>query len=269
MIPTMKRAGILFFAISLLFLGCSRPRPRIESLPLPDIRNLKERIEKNRARLRDFKGLGLIQVYGPETRAAMGVNVRYLATDYLQITLRGAMGIEVGTLALAEGRYHLSYPGSRIPPSGEIEDIVLPEEFALPIRGAELVDLFLPFPSEPKIPSRASVQRDLERQEYLLAWDEDSTYHQLWADPFKPVITKELLTSSAGDTVWYKELGSIKKRSKVFMPSEWNVQIGSGHSAITVKMKLSSLWINSGLAPSDFDTDGKDDNDTGEDPFGG
>lgn len=253
MISSLKKGGIFFFVLILFVVGCSRPRPRIEDLPLPDPALLLEKIERNRTALKDFEGLGLILLRGPDGKSAMGVNVTHLVPDFLKLSFQGSLGVSLGTLVLARDRYSLfMFSPYSIQESGLVGDASLLADFGIPVGGGDLLGLFLPFMSISEIPDTATIQLDRSQQQYFLTWSDSSGIYRLWADPFQPVILKELLLSSSGDTIWYKELDQIKKRSGVFIPSSWKVQLGCGEASYSMKLKLSSIWLNRGLSPADF-----------------
>lgn len=254
MIPRRTKMGIFFFILVLFVLGCSQPRPRIETLPRPNPVSLLEKIRKNQAALRDLKGLGVVVMSSPQGKSAQGLDLRYLAPDYLKLSFRGAMGVSTGTVVLAQDRYSVSLLSPYyIQESGFIEDTILLDNFGLPIGKDDLLTLFLPLASVPHIPDSIDIQQDLMEQQYRLHWSDNSDVHALWADPFKPIALRELLFSASADTIWYKEVDRVKKRSGVFVPLAWTVQLGHGEQSYSVQLKLSNLWINCGLSPADFE----------------
>lgn len=252
MMACLRGVGAFSFALATILMGCSGQRPDIESLPLPDVITLQKKLSTNRVALKDFKGLGIVEVYGPETKLAMGVRIFFLVPDYLKVSWRGVMGIDIGTLVLADDRYYLENSASPVPMSGRVDELKLPDYFDMSIGKDELLDLFLPLTGGLQLPESANLQIDREAQCFLVVWSDSSTLRKLWADPFRPVVSKELALSTSGDTIQYKELGEAKKRSNVFMPLSWRVQLGSGAEAYQMRLKLSSLWVNTGLTRGDF-----------------
>ncbi len=260
-------SGVLFISI-LSFIGCSRPHPQIENLPLPDPVFLLKRIAENRAALKDFKGAGTVVFKGPEIRSAVGLRIFYLTPDYLKLIIRGPMGIQLGELVLAGDYYSVSGLSTVFATSGRIEDFSLPEELGLPLKGDDLLKIFLPFISINGVPDRIELQADTKEQMYILTWKDEINVHRLWVDPYRPLATKELLTSADGDTLWFKELEKVRKRSDVFLPSSWSIQLGDKEGAYVVKLRLPKLWVNRDLTPADFKTGNIVVPDTPEDSLG-
>ena len=196
--------------------------------------------------------MGLITLKGPDVRSAFGVHVLHLAPDFLSLTLIGHMGIKMGTVVLTENRYSYSFSSSGIYASGEIESFSFPEIFDLPLSGDYFWDVFRPLPQLSDIADPVAIQRDISGQLYQLTWSDSSFTHQLWVDSFRPVIVRELFCNTTGDTIWYREYNRIKKRSGVFIPFFWEIQLGQGEEAYLMQLKFSQLRVNRDLSPADF-----------------
>lgn len=258
---------ILFF-LMLLFWGCSQPRPRIDDIPLPELSRLIDRAEANREALSDFRGEGLVIVRGPDANSALGINITYLQPDFLKLSLRNPMGVNAGALILAGGYYELTYIFST-KTSGKIADFNLAEDFGFPFTGEEIWNLFTPLIALERVTDDAVLMRDASLQLYSVSWTEGETKHQVWMDPFQPVAKRELSISAEGDTLWFREAKSFKKRADVSLPLSWIVQLGCGRNAYTMELKLSNLWVNRGVSPDEFKMDSFFESDSSEAHYDG
>ncbi len=248
-----KRAFLLVLAI--MIAGCARHYQDIQTLPVPNLQVLKERIEANKDALSDFKGFGVIVVRGPEMRQAFGIKTQYLAPSSFKIEFNGSMGVSMGTLILNERQYLLTGGGSGESFCGSIEDFNLADEFGIPIKGEDLLELFDPLRSIAEVPDTTALKTDFQTQQYSFITYSDSLTTTLWIAPYTPLITRELHAKASGDTVWFRNIEKVKKRSGVFFPAAWNGQIGSGEEAVTFDLEFSSLWLNKGISASLFDID--------------
>lgn len=260
----------VFFAVFLLQLGCSRTRTRFEDLLLPQAPELFARINANQAALKDFTGAGILQVSGGQTgKIALGIKLKYLSPRRLWLSLNGPMGIGLGTLLLAGDRYELAYASPAMHASGWIADFDFPEETGLKLQGDDVWDFLLPLASLSALPDSACVKKDLAAQQYLLSWSDSAELHRLWADPYRPVIVRELCLSPDGDTLASKETGDVKKHAGVHFPMSWNVRIGKGNQGYSMKLKLARLEVNAGLTAKDFTIEPESRPDTAEVKVGG
>jgi hypothetical protein len=248
-------SGLVVFEIALL-LGCSQPRPRIETLPLPELSHLIADAETNRAALNDFRGEGLVIVRGPGVNSAMGISITHLYPGFLKLSLRGPMGIPVGFLTVAKGYYELDYMSSSGVARGVLDSLDLSLDFGFPICGGELMDIFSPLISLAAVPDTAALIRDADRQLHQISWIDDGIRHRIWLDPFEPAGRMEVVIAANSDTLWMKQTGALKRRSGVFLPLTWTVQLGNGSDSYTVKLKLSNLWVNRGVSAAEFDIEG-------------
>lgn len=246
------QAPLLLMAGALLFFGCAR-RPGIENLPLPDPRELIAKAQRNRDALQDFSGAGSIQMSGPDLRrTALGLVVDHLEPDYLKLDLKGPLGIRAGTLVLAGDRYSLEFRTDHMRTKGKISDFEYPLGMNLMINGEDLRDLFLPLISVEADSDSLHIEKDLPARQFILSWTDDDLGYRLWADPYKPLFTRELITTSAGDTVWFKQLSDVRRYSGVFLPETWTIDMGQGREAYHMKLRLEQLQVNTGLSPDIF-----------------
>lgn len=242
-----------FLVIFIFFLaGCARIKPSIEELPKPKLEKVFKDIAQNTAILNDFSGSGTIVFQCPDIQSAAGIKIHYLSPDFLRLTLSGLFGLHIGEFILAEGQYSASYLSSNNTMTGKIEDFSVADEFGLPIRSEDLIDLFLPIISLQEKPKGAVLHVDSVEQKYVLTWKDEENNHRLWVDPQRMIAVKELLMSPEGEIIWYKELEKVGQYSDVILASVWNVQLGSGEGSYIVKLRLPKISVNRGFTPADF-----------------
>ncbi|RJP80933.1 MAG: hypothetical protein C4524_02795 [Candidatus Zixiibacteriota bacterium] len=232
--------------------GCARVRPNLEDLPLPTSDEILLKVENNYQELKDFAASG-VAVFSGDTlpRTAAGLRVQYLRPDYLQLSLRGPVGYHLGTLILAGDRYMLDFGQSRVRTEGWVEDFEFPRIMGLELGADELLDMFLPLIHVPYRPDSVTVERDLEAQAYLLSWSDGRLDYRLWADPYEPLFTRSLILSR-GDTLAYKTVSEVKRRSGVYAPQAWEVRLGQGEGSYHLKLEFREMKVNAGLKTDDF-----------------
>lgn len=246
------KAGLVLSSCVLFLISCSKPGARIENLPLPHPAKLAERLEKNRAGLRDFSGKGILRLRSPEGKSAFGVRLLYLRPNRLSITLFGAMGIEAGRITLSGDHYQITSLSEGLNASGNVDDFSWPEFFEIDITGIQFLDLCEPLARPPDHRDSIRVDRDAANQLYRVAWSDSSYLHCLWVDPYLPVALRELLLTSLGDTVWYREYKDVKNRAGIYVPFSWNLKVGQNDSSYEIQIEFSSLEVNHNLSPGDF-----------------
>jgi len=237
-----------------LFSGCARRQPAIETLPLPDLRELISRMDRNRENLRDFTGAGSLEMLGSEVRKTIvGVRVAYLTPNFLSVKLKGTLGVNLGSLILAGDRYSLRSNADHQQTRGDITDFEYPLGLDILIQGEDVRDLFRPLIESDSLAETAKLSKDFSTQLYELAWFDEGIENRLWADPFRPVFIRELVCADSGDTIWYREVDGIKQHSGVFLPHVWTTRLGQAPEVFQIKLNLSQMQVNSGLTPADFE----------------
>jgi hypothetical protein len=211
------------------------------------------KVQANREALIDFEGSGALEIANSKMgRAMMGVAMRHVGPDYLLLSIYGPMGIQLGSMLLAGERFQLSYGLPPVRAEGNIEDFQFPEDFAIPLSGRDMLRLLLPLELISASLDSVALEKDLERRAYRLEGITGGLRHTLWLDPYRPVCTGELMLSSSGDTLIFKEIADISRRNGVHFPLAWNLQMGQGAEENFMCFKFRRLAVNSGLEPKDL-----------------
>jgi hypothetical protein len=240
-------------AASVLFWGCAKRQVNIEKLPLPSLPELVAKTDQNSGVLRDFSGGGSVEMSGPELRrTVLGLRVDYLAPDHLSLKFKGPLGVNAGSLILAGDFYRVNLPSEHRTVTGRVSEFEFNLGLDLVVSGEDLRGLFQPLIKAEDVPDSVLIERDVDARQFRLAWSDALGDYRLWADPSIPLFIRELISKQGGDTLWYKQLGGIKKRDKVFLPNAWTVIMGQGEDAYRIKLKLPELLVNTGLSPQDF-----------------
>jgi cobyrinic acid a,c-diamide synthase len=102
MIQWLRRIS---FVSLILLSSCSRIPQRIDDLPLPDPVSLVAKVQKNSASLQDLSASGFVVFHSRlESRTVLGIKIKYLHPDYLSLTIKGILGLNLGTLTLRQDR---------------------------------------------------------------------------------------------------------------------------------------------------------------------
>ncbi len=165
------------------------------------------------------------------------------------------MGIQIATLVMEGDYYSLNIGNSNSRVTGKIVDLDFYQNFGLNLRSSDLITLFLPLFNIAENPENASLSRELTTEQYCLSWADSQQVHQVWADPLRPVFLRELVSSQSGDTIRYREIEDVKKRSGVYFPSSWEVRFGQGTEAVSLELDFAQIKVNSGLSRTDFHLD--------------
>jgi hypothetical protein len=248
----LMKALLTLLGLVVIITGCSR-KPRIENLPLPDPQELIARSNLNIKALQDFTGAGLVEISGPEVRGTVaGLRIKSLQPDFLEIKLRGPLGIGLGSLTLAGDRYCVKANSEPLSKSGSISEFEYPLEGNLTIRGDEVRNLFKPLIEVKAYSDSLLIARDPKANQFKLCWSAEGKYYQAWADPYQPLFLRELMISAEGDTLWDKRIRHTKTQSGLYLPGSWSIQIGQAKKAYRVNIELSQVNVNMGLHPDEF-----------------
>jgi hypothetical protein len=252
--------------ISLVFLAsCTRIPHRIDDLPPPDPISLVAKVQKNSASVQDLSASGFIVFHSQiERRTVLGIKIKYLSPDYLLLTIKGILGLNLGSLTLVKDRYYLKMYGSNTPFSGQIEDFDLPATFGFRLNGKELRALFSPLIEIKVDPAVLTLDKDLFAQRYLLTWSDSDATHKIWADPVQPLFMRELVLSAQGDTLWDKELEKTRRQGRVVLGTTWRLKLGEAVDRYDVKIELEQIRLNQGLTSDEFDVEAHVQNDSAE-----
>ncbi|HEX7342639.1 MAG TPA: hypothetical protein VF398_00130 [bacterium] len=240
-----------FFLTSLL--GCSRGRAKFEDLPVPEVSAIFSRVQANRAALKDFEGAGLLEVSNSKMgRTIFGVKLSHVSPDHLLLSLNGAMGIHFASLLLEGDRYSVSFGMPPVQATGLLQDFDIPEDFGILLKGEDIYKVLLPLEPISSLSDSASVRKDFMSRQFCLDWSVAGQTHDLWADPYRPIFTRETILSNDGDTLVTKEMEQVSKRGGVHFPMSWNIRSGKVDEESVMRFKLRQLNINTGLAPEDL-----------------
>jgi hypothetical protein len=240
----------LAFLLFIIF-GCTKPPPRIETQPLPEIGDLLKKVAENRQGLRDFEGFGRIILKTPSVQQAFGIHAYYQAPDAYKIAFQGVLGLELGSLTIVGDEYSIQTLGSAVSMHGRLTEAPIEAVLGPAIKPDNLTDLVNPLISFGDIPEEAEFQKDLEAQQYCLTWQNGGLHH-CWLAPYRPIVTRWLLKTENGDTLWFRDNQDIKEYSGVAFPVYWEVVAKQGENAQRFQIKFSTIRINRGLPRSIF-----------------
>ena len=240
-----------FFLAGLL--GCSRGRAKFEDLPVLEPSAIFSKVQANRAALKDFEGAGLLEVSNSKVgRTIFGVKLSHVSPDHLFLSLNGPMGIHFASLLLEGDRYSVSFGMPPVQATGRLQDFDVPEDFGILLKGEDIYKVLLPLEPISPLSDSATVRKDFESRQFCLDWSDADQTHNLWADPYRPVFTREMILSTDGDTLVTKEMEQVSKRGGVHFPMSWNIRSGRADEASFMRFKLRQLNVNTGLAPEDL-----------------
>lgn len=254
LISDSRRAILILSALFLAgIFGCSRGRVKFEDLPTPAPSVLLAKVKANRAALKDFKGSGSLEISNSKMgRSMMGVALQHVSPDQLLFSVYGPMGICLGGMLLDGDRYKLNYGLPPFHAEGSIEDFQFPEDFGFLLRGEDILRVLLPLDLISPLADSVTIQKDIEIRQFRLDWSTSEQRHSLWIDPYRPVSTRDMMFSEAGDTLVIKEMGEFSRHSGVHFPLEWKLRLGAAEEENFMRFKLRRLTINTGLEPGDL-----------------
>ncbi len=234
-------------------LSCSRGRANFEDLPVPEPSAIFSKVQANRAALKDFEGAGLLEVFNSKMgRTIFGVRLSHVSPDHLLLSLNGAMGIHFASLLLDGDRYNVSFGMPPVQATGLLQDFDVPEDFGILLKGEDIYKVLLPLEPISPLSDSASVRKDFKSRQFCLDWSTAGQTHNLWADPYRPIFTREMILTSSGDTLVTKEMEQVSERGGVHFPMSWNIRSGRADEESFMRFKLRNLTINTGLAPEDL-----------------
>ncbi len=233
--------------------SCARRKIVPFDRPIPDPTTLLRSTAENSAKLQDFTGAGLLEIETEQgERIALGINLQYLQPDYFALTLRGFLGIKLGSLILAGEYYQLDFKAEGFSQSGKVANLEMPTTLGFPVSQSDLKSFLSPLINLPSLPDSIGLSVAPDQQYYLIGWADSSRLNTLWVETYRPIVTRWLTTTAAGDTLTFREVEQIEKRENIYLPTAWKFSIGQGEKAFRLAAHLSRLQVNTGLNAADF-----------------
>ncbi|MBU1652710.1 DUF4292 domain-containing protein, partial [bacterium] len=139
--------------------------------------------------------------------------------------------------------------------SGAMEEPLADEALQLSLTGAQLLELLIPLFELPVNIEDAEIKKDLGVESFKISQHNSNGFYRVWLDYSGPLVLKELISNSDGDTVQFRRFSDHQPVADLYFPKSWSVQLGSGEKRVIVEVDLSKVEVNQTLPLSLFNLD--------------